>query len=111
MKKEQREVYRVVVAEIDADICIFCRFAESLGCCDGMECRHPLEVVCEMQESVCCIGKDCWAFRPKMPISDIADIVGIVLSEKYMDWAWVRRRNGGLRVVGEKARQYPVATV
>ena len=112
MKKEQREVYRALVAEIDTVTCVFCRYAESQGCRDGVICRHPLEVVEEVEEDVYCTGKDCWAFRPIIGISDIADIVGLVLSEDFRDWSWVRGRDGGLRVMGEKPRQEsPVATV
>ncbi len=109
MKKEQREVYHVLAAEVDAGLGAFCKYLRGSGsCCDGgLECIHPLEyVVPHFDDCECeCPGTDCWGFRSKFTMADIADIVGVVLSEGYLDWMYRVDANGQILVSGEKKRE------
>ena len=82
MKREKREVYLKLAAEIDWTLCGFCKYSESLGCGDGMECHHPIERISEDAPGFY-PNEDCWAYRPNLPVSDIADIVGIILSNGW----------------------------
>ena len=35
-------------------------------------------------------GDDCWAFRPDMPVSDIADIVGLIIANGWVEWDYTK---------------------
>ena len=84
MKKDKRLVYLELTKEIEWNLCPVCRYNIFRGsvCCDGyQECHHPLEVITDMMDdSGLEPGGDCWGFRNKYPLSDIADLVGIILS-------------------------------
>ncbi len=109
MKKEQREIYRVLSSEVDTGLGSFCKYCHSYGdsSCDGgdPECEHPLEWRIPHYETCecCCPGADCWGFRPSMPVVDLADIVGVILSEGFLDW-FVRYEGDEIRVYGTPAR-------
>ena len=83
MKAEQRTIYLVLTEEINWMLCSFCKFAQAGFECGMAECHHPLEVISGdmMVEEP---GADCWAFRPNLPVPDIADIVGIILAEGWV---------------------------
>jgi hypothetical protein len=87
MKKIDREIYVTLAAEIDWNLCGFCRYnrCEGSACEDGWsECEHPLWEVSEYADSnVDSPGCDCWGFRPWVNVRDCADIVGLILSLNY----------------------------
>ncbi len=87
MKKQQREIYQVLADEIDWCLCSFCKYAKFDGspCYDdaGLDCTHPLGEIWDDQRLVGEPGLDCWGFRPNLPLSDIADIVGLILSQGF----------------------------
>ena len=97
MKKAQRGIYLVLAAEIDTGLATFCKYACWTGTsyCDGgdveMECEHPLVPYYGDCDCECvCPNTDCWGFRPELNVPDVADIVGIVLAEGYLNWAWMK---------------------
>jgi hypothetical protein len=112
MKSTQREVFIEVACEIDGSLCSFCKYAEWSGsCCDNeCECGHPIaeKVIQHTRyetsfEMTTCPGEDCWGFKPAYPISDVADIVGLVLSEGFTDWSYqYSNKRGRVVVYGRK---------
>ena len=109
MKGDKRRVYLELVGEISWTLCSFCRYATWEGsCCDDSwcTCEHPIEAVSEKLDW---IGPttDCWGFRPTVNVSDMADIVGLMLyrfdSERTL---WHRERDGQLVVQGWEQRWY-----
>lgn len=90
MKKEKREIYRILTAEIDGILCDFCHYCECIGgespcdCGEGY-CIHPLKDYFDTRyysggpEP----GDDCWGFRPNHPVSFVADVIGVVLSNGW----------------------------
>ena len=110
MKREQREVYRLLAAEVDYCICSFCKFGSYYGSpCSGgeYECDHPLEVVNNtLSEDVVCSGPgaDCWAFRPSMNVELAADIVGVILAKGFTSTIWSKNKYGTYEVVGESPK-------
>lgn len=85
MKRESRAVYLELGNEIDAELCSFCKYHDSKRCCSGT-CSIPLPVpkwATDMYP-----GDDCWGFRPVMPVSDMADIVGLVLANGWVAWRY-----------------------
>ena len=101
MKKDKREVYQNIIDLVEADLCIFCKFASwSGGCSDcKFECEHPLEAV---YESYYGDSRNCWGFRPYLKLKDIVDIVGIVLSMGFSDWSWSGNRKTDIHVMGKR---------
>ena len=90
MKKAQREIYQILANEVDYSICTFCKYEESYGsCCDydvDLECHHPLFEKSwafeEQVENAANLG-DCWGFRPRHPVSFVADVIGTVLEKGW----------------------------
>ncbi len=74
-------------------LCGFCRFAEWSGDCGEAECdcKYPLidrsfafeQMYDALQNWE---GYDCWGFRPLVSPDVAADIVGIGLQDKTVDW-------------------------
>ena len=85
MKKDKRTVYLELTSEIGWNLCPFCLHNKSEGslCDSWQECHHPLDRVAELNEMGLESGEDCWGFRSEYPLSDIADMVGIVLSQRF----------------------------
>lgn len=82
MKKHQRHVYLELTKEIEWNLCAFCKYAEFSSLCDGdVNCKHDFWEISD--QDYIYPGQDCWGFRPDMPISDIADIVGIIISHNW----------------------------
>ena len=109
MKKDKREIYLILTAEVDAGLGGFCKYHHCWGsACDGgyAECEHPLQYrVPHYDDSECeCPNTDCWGFRPRFKVSDVADIVGIVLAEGYLDWGWWQE-DGQILVSGTRKRE------
>jgi hypothetical protein len=104
MKKAQREVFITLAAEIDWEICAFCRhhYCEGYPCEDGWsECRHPLEVVQDMTAYGIAPTDDCWGFAPMVTVSDMADIVGLILSRfDPAQTQWWKEKDGAIIVQG-----------
>lgn len=88
MQKAKREVYRILSAEIDWTLCSFCRYSHFEGspCYEDatLECEHPLEAVTGLWDfDSPSPMEDCWGFSPNISKSDLADIVGMVLSQGW----------------------------
>jgi hypothetical protein len=90
MTKFDRLIYVELAREVDAEICCFCKYSQSLGCGEGSACTHTLDEKYELLRVTDDIQSDCWAFRPCMSISLISDIVGIILSKHWENWAFHR---------------------
>lgn len=115
MKKREREIYLTLSALIDWPICPFCRYCESDGsspCSDEgyNTCICPIEAVSRKYEEndMPFVNDDCWGFSPSIRVSDLADLVGIVLAngwdtEKVM-W-WKTKKDGIPHVAGMKANE------
>jgi len=93
MKKSEREIFMVLAAEVDAGLGAFCKHADYAGsdCCETyFVCEHPLREKLPISEDCeCCFpNTDCWGFQPSVKVVDVADIVGIILSEQFLDWSW-----------------------
>ena len=105
MKKQEREIYIILAAEIDWPLCGFCRYnkCEGSACEDGWsECVHPFGTISDQMDMDSLSPKeDCWGFSPYVGVRDSADIVGIVLSngwdsERVMWW----KEDGQIKVAG-----------
>ena len=112
MNKGQRLVYVKLAKEIDWGICGFCKYHYCHGsaCDDGdCSCEHKLEVVRDKYEFDYDVMTDCWAFRPSLKVQDIADIVGIVLSENFdpYEFMYWTDKEGQLHIAGNKLRSTP----
>ncbi len=83
MKREARAVYVALANEVDAQLCCFCKSHDAIMCGD-VGCSHPLPV----SDDEVYPGDDCWGFRPKVKVPDLADIVGIVLSNGWQSWRY-----------------------
>lgn len=101
MKYEKRLVYVELAGEIDAELCSFCKYGRSMGCDVGTECEHSLGEKVRVTDDM---QTDCWAFRPDMDISDIADIVGIILANEWVNWSF-SQENGQIKVMGQTKEQ------
>lgn len=104
MKATQRVVYLELSNGVNATLCTFCKHAAWSGyCADGKECEceHPLEDKLPAADWEVEPGQDCWGYRPCLPVVDIADIAGLVLSNGFDEWSW-GRDNGKLIVYGRK---------
>jgi len=107
MKKEQREVYLSLTKVSPGwQLCSFCKYGWGCGSfCSGegeIECHHPLTDYygfsgCDRELEP---GEDCWGFRPNYPVEEIADIVGIMLSEGWQAAGWYRNKQGRLVITG-----------
>ncbi len=101
MKKQDRARYLAVCGSDiqlpDRDtypiLCSFCKYAEWNGDCKEPEndCKHPLGVAGYYRAEQCiedylCDGEDCWLFSPNVTPEVAADIVGIWLQGKQVDW-------------------------
>ena len=98
MKKQDREIYRVLTDEVDYNLCSFCKYNE--GSCGNEECNHPLPIIeditCDMSP-----GCDCWGFRPRYPVSLVADIVGVILANGFSGGSvWWQDEEDRWRVAG-----------
>ena len=104
MKKQAREVYIELTAEVDFSICAFCKYAECYGSyCDGggeLECHHPIGYRLPAYDEDLTPNEDCWGFRPSHPVSLIADIIGIILENKWTSASWWQNKNGVWKVAG-----------
>ena len=100
MKAAQREIYKVLAAEIDWHICSFCKWTDGSFCSGDYGCYHPLAVISEEAD---CSATDCWGYRPRLKVQDVADIVGIILSEGFnpFDALW-QLEDGQIKVYGRK---------
>ena len=102
MKGERREAYRVLAAEVGWTLCGFCRYARWNGSgCDGgwCECEHPIEKIAE--QDMVCPDDDCWGFRARVNVSDMADIVGLMLSQFDPGaTTWHKEKDGTIHVRG-----------
>jgi hypothetical protein len=111
MNKEQREVYQVLTAEAGACLCTFCKYSKFTGssCNEDAECecKHPLtdKTFYVRFDETCYPGEDCWGFRPNHPLSEIADVIGIVLSEGFENWYYDYAPAKGIATVyGRKSK-------
>jgi hypothetical protein len=104
MKKVEREVFKVLCGEIGTNLCSFCKFAQWYGCDEGNDCNHPIEVKYEklLPYGYLDSGIDCWGFRNSLDVSDIADIVGIVLNNEWGEWGYNIKDDGKIKVYGRK---------
>jgi len=104
VKKEQRLVFRELSSEVETTLCSFCKYSISQGCKDGMECKHPLvDRTCNFPgEEELCPGDDCWGYRPVVKVSDVADIVGIILANGWREWMYVLPEDKSILVSGRK---------
>ncbi len=106
MNKTQREIYQVLANEVGFILCGFCKYAVSIGtCCNGdIDCKHPLIDKTNFENEVnraMNLG-DCWGFRPRYPISFIANIVGIILANDWESAIWWQDEQGVWKVAGLK---------
>jgi len=102
MKGQQRVVYLELCDEVNAQLCAFCKYGNSMGWgCDESyyECRHPIRGI-RYEEDVPDPGGDCWAFSPELPLAVIADIVGVVVSQHWTQWEFFVEKEGPLPVFG-----------
>lgn len=109
MKAIERNTFNEVAGEIGGSLCSFCKYANWIGgsCCDSeVECAHPIaeKVIQHTRyetsfEMTTCPGEDCWGFRSAYPISEVADIVGLVLSKGFTDWSYRYSKSRGRVVV------------
>jgi len=106
LKKEQREVYIALTDAIDCALCTFCKYYRG-SYCDSCSCEHPLSEFVSFPHFDDCVepGEDCWAFRPSESVDYIANVVGTVLSEGYVEW-WSEEKDGKTIVHGSKTYQY-----
>lgn len=109
MKKAEREVYRILTKEVGACLCTFCKYSRFSGMCDDaeIECQHPLvdKTIYTPFEETTWPGEDCWGFRPNHPVSEIADVVGIILAEGFVQWYYDYSNSKGiLTVYGRKSK-------
>lgn len=105
MRKDKRTIYVELSNEADAQLCTFCKYSKRDGFCKKVDCdcQHPLDVVKEFTYmTILFPGDDCWGFRPLISVSDIADIVGIVLAEQFREWYWQLMDDNQIEVVGSK---------
>ena len=101
MNKTQRLVYKELAYEANTNLCSFCKTSESLGCCDGVACTHPLNERYELiDDGNVEPGQDCFLFRPDRKVSDIADIVGIILEYNFHEWLIYTDKKNQLRIKG-----------
>lgn len=110
MKAAKREVYPVLWGLIGGVICTSCRYGNSCGSCGECyyECGHPLDDKMDfMDDGGPTPGDDCWGFRPSMKVSDIADIVGIVLENGWTNtWSFnTDPETNEIRVYGPAPRE------
>jgi len=91
VNKDKRVIYNELCSELDGcTLCTFCKYAQWVGgsCCDSYpECQHPIWAVAGKEEMLE-PEQDCWGFRPGLPVRDIVDIVGIILSNKWSEWSY-----------------------
>lgn len=107
MKKEEREAYLAVIELVKAPLCTLCSYSDWVGgdCADSYnECQHPLDRLSweKWHEEMLEPGVHCWGFRPAAPMSVIADIVGLVLAERYDEWSWRRSESKGFKLFGRR---------
>ncbi|MCK9598314.1 MAG: hypothetical protein M0R06_04695 [Sphaerochaeta sp.] len=88
MKAAERAIWMILAEIIEGDACTFCRYNDSPLCSPDLICIHPLPAV---RDAIDIFGMaDCWGFRPHkgLTISDVADIVGIILANGWDRWSW-----------------------
>ena len=88
MKKCQRDIYQKLI-DLPSDgfgLCNICRYAVWNGDCEDadLECHCGIWEVEESADDVW-QGNDCWVFRPRWLLEDIADMVGIFLRKEHPD--------------------------
>lgn len=110
MTKDKRAIYLILTNEINTLICSACKFDAGGDCCSGSEgCLHPLAERrgFPMNEADGCMepGNDCWAFRPEIKVSDLADIAGLVLEYGWDEWFWRTYPDGMIKVYGHDSRK------
>jgi len=103
MKKEERIIYLSLLQEVNADLCLVCKYSthESNGCCEGYHyCEHPIEKLCEQMEEGLDIGQDCWGFKPNILLESLIDLIGVIISQDYDEWGYMRYSKSALTVFG-----------
>ena len=102
MKKDKRTIYAELSSEANTCLCSFCKHAQWVGECSESypECGHPIWEV-PGKEEMLEPGQDCWGFRPEIILRDIADIVGMVLSNGFDEWYW-QKEGDNILVGGRK---------
>lgn len=111
-KTEQRKLYAELGGLVGAQLCYWCKYGESQGCCDGFGCNHPLsESPTFPNDGGTCLGEDCWGFRRNGYTHDeIVDIVAVILQQGFDDWVVHRSKGGTIKIRGDKAvREEPKA--
>ena len=83
MKREARAVYLELANEVNASLCTFCNCHRPPSCGGEGYCNHPFVPANERYP-----GHDCWGFRPKVKVPDMADIAGIVLAKGWLSWRY-----------------------
>lgn len=89
MKKENRQIYLILAEEVSTALCSFCRYHEGSSICEEEYygyCEHPIETVKKDRDLT--PGDDCWGFSSLVPVSDAADIVGVILANGWTRWVW-----------------------
>jgi hypothetical protein len=99
--REKRLTYLALAYEVDTTLCAWCKYCHG-SACDNSGCEHPLgDWLPENNNSYGMEpGMDCWAFRPSHPIDIIADIVGILLENKWQEWFYQEKKDGVIIVRG-----------
>lgn len=92
VKKDKREIFRILTNEINATLCPFCRYCENDGgsLCEYENysyCTHPIEVISDIDHEMTPYD-DCWGFNPFVPLTVVVDFVGIVLREGFSRWQY-----------------------
>jgi len=105
MKKEERDIYRVLANEVDYTLCCFCKYSECVvgeSVCDSGEpyCVHPLGDRFGHSFSSYGLesGEDCWGFRPLHSVDFCADIVGIILQKGWEETVWWQNKKGDWKI-------------
>ena len=96
MKAVQREIYSILSGSYG--LCCFCKYGVSMGCDVGTECKHPLEAARdrEMDDQL----DDCWAFRPRYTVPEMADIHGEILIHDWSVISLDRNESGMILIKG-----------
>ncbi len=86
MKKYERQAVIALAEEAQSTICAFCQYGK--GNCYNGWCFHFGASFMPGGPPVMQPGMDCWAFRTRLTVADIADIVGIILQRQWASWEY-----------------------
>jgi len=104
VNKTTREIYLQLASEVDFTMCSFCEFYKAVSgyspCdCGEPNCTHPLGDRFDFNyEYGIEPNMDCWGFRPSHDIAFCADIVGIMLRNKWESVVWWQNKKGQWRI-------------